>query len=126
MGIPDQFPITDEEFARAEEGDVTVIPRFVTRTRMLARVALRLVMADLTRRYLNCAPNEETSHALWDAVQTKPENMTDAEANELDGLAYEAGGWWLFADIGIDDPATFIPTVPWKARYAKWVRGQRT
>lgn len=125
MSISDQFPITAEEFERAEAADVMVLPRFVTRVRVLARVALRLVMIDLTRKYLKQEPNQDTSCALWDAVQVKPEQMTDAEATELDALSYEAEGWWLFADIDIDNAATFIPMAQWRLRYKQWLRGQR-
>lgn len=118
--VRDNFPITPEEFERAENNDVIVIPRLMLRVRQLAQQNLRFRLIDAIRLYAQTTPTSYTSYALWHAIQTGPKSMPVIVTTELDALAYEAGVWCLFDDVDPDDDCKFIPLHEWEPMYETW------
>lgn len=119
--VQDGFPINPIEVEKAEAGDVTVMPRLLTRVRLLSKQNLRYRLIEICRRITGSDPNAEASYAMWHATQKGPEQITEREATELDALAYEAQHWCLFFnDADPDNDAKFIPLNEWESMYARW------
>lgn len=124
--ISDNFPITPEEFERAEQGESAMLTRLLVRVRQLAQQNLRYRLIETIKEAADtpeeAVPTSYSSYAVWHAIQVGPETMSVLTATELDALAYEAGVWCLFDDVDPDDACKFIPLAEWEPLYQDWLK----
>jgi len=124
--VQENFPITPDEFERAEQGESAMIPRLLVRVRQLAKQNLRYRLIQTIRDLADTPeeeqPTEYASFAVWHAVQTGPKAMSTRTATELDALAYEAGVWCLFDNVDPDNECRFVPLDEWESMYREWCK----